>query len=160
MPLDIRVARLGDALDIATAHHAAVHAIASGYAPEVLANWAPPVNLGRAEQLYREGQALGEIALVAEMDGAVIGFAIAYLPNSELRACYVAPVGSGRGIGRALCTGLEDAARAAGCTHLDVRASTNAVPFYRVLGYAETARGHSTFGDGTRMPVVFMRKVL
>jgi putative acetyltransferase len=160
MPLDIRAARLGDALDIATAHHAAVHAIRGDYAPEVLDNWAPPVSLGRAEQLYREGQAIGEIALVAEMDGDVVGFAIAYLPNSELRACYVTPAGSGRGFGRALCAGIEDAARAAGCLYLDVRASTNAVLFYRVLGYAETARGQSTFDDGTKMPVVFMRKAL
>ena len=161
MPLAIRPARLADALDIATAHHAAVHGVAaSHYAPEVLNNWAPPVSLGRAEQLYLEGQAAGEIALVAEMDGVIVGFAIAYLPNSELRACYVAPAGSGRGFGRALVNAIEDAARDAGRTHLDVRASTNAVPFYRIQGYAETARGQSTFDDGTKMPVVFMRKSL
>lgn len=161
MPINVRPARLADALGIAVAHHAAVHAALPGVYDRVVAsNWAPPVDLARAERLYREAQDEGELCLVADVDGDIAGFAMAHLGRCEVSACYVAPSAARRGIGRALYRALEERALAVGCPALTVRSSVNAESFYRSLGFVVTAAGTSSFDDGSTMPVAFMRKAL
>jgi GNAT superfamily N-acetyltransferase len=54
-----------------------------------------------------------ETALVAELDGAVVGFA--FVGACELQLFYTHPDVWGRGIGRTLLAAAEDALRAAGC---------------------------------------------
>lgn len=159
MTIAIRPARLADALGMATVHHAAVHAALPGvYDRAVRDNWAPPVDLARAEQLYREAQEDGELSFVAEIEGEIAGFVLIHPGRGELAACYVAPEAARRGIGRALCRAAEEAAM--GCLGLRVRSSLNAEAFYRSLGFVAVSRGESRFADGTPMPVVFMRKAL
>lgn len=159
MTIAIRPARLADALGMATVHHAAVHAALPGvYDRAVRDNWAPPVDLARAEQLYREAQDNGELAFVAEMHDEIAGFVLVHPGRGELAACYVAPQAARRGIGRALYRAAE--AAAAGCSELRVRSSRNAEAFYRSVGFVIVSRGESRFTDGTTMPVVFMRKSL
>jgi GNAT superfamily N-acetyltransferase len=161
MPLVIRPARLADAFDIATVHHGAVHAIAPQYyGPDVLDQWAPPVSLDRCERLYRDAQDSGTIQLVAELDGAIVGFANFRPAGNEIAACYVAPGLTGRGIGAQLLAELETLARRAGCTYLKLRASLNAKGFYRAHLYLETGRGEHRFANGGYMAAVHMRKSL
>lgn len=161
MSIAVRPARLADALGMAVAHHAAVHAALPGiYHQAIRDNWAPPVDLDRAETLYLESQAAGELCVVAEMDGEIAGFAIAHVGRCEVGACYVAPRAARRGIGRALYRALESSALAAGCAELTARSSQCAESFYRSLGFVVTGHGASAFDDGTSLPVVFMRKPL
>jgi GNAT superfamily N-acetyltransferase len=58
--------------------------------------------------------AAAETALVAELDGAVVGFA--FVGGCELQLFYTHPRVWGRGAGRALLAAAEDALAAAGCS--------------------------------------------
>jgi GNAT superfamily N-acetyltransferase len=160
-PFDLRPARLGDALAIASLHHAAVHALRGGpYSDEVLRRWAPSVTIARAEQLFLATQAEGGITLVADAGDEVLGFAVAMPGAGAIDACYVAPAAAGYGVGRTLIGAFEDEARDAGLSALDVRAPLNATGFYSKLGYEATRAATFGFGDGVEMPVVLMRKRL
>lgn len=155
----IRPARLSDVLAMAQVHHGAVHGLAgSHYSADLLAQWAPPVSLARAERLYREAQDSGAIHIVAETDGEIVGFGVVAPERSEIIACYVAASVARSGVGSALLGELEALARAAGCDHLSLHASLNAKGFYRAHLYRETGRGEHQFASGARMAAVFMRK--
>lgn len=161
MTIALRPARLADALGMALVHRAAVHAAMPGiYDQAARDNWAPPVDLARAERLYNEAQAEGAESFVAEMDGDITGFALVHAARGEISACYVLPKATRRGLGRALMVAAEARARAAGTTELTVRSSAFAEPFYRSLGFVPTARDSFRFDDGSTMPVVLMRKLL
>jgi GNAT superfamily N-acetyltransferase len=93
-----------------------------------------------------EGRAL--IALL-RVDGEVAGFAVLSLSLSPLRRHWatvlrvqVHPSRQGRGLGRALMTGVHDIARARGLEflHLTVRGGTGIEAFYKGLGYQEFGR--------------------
>jgi putative acetyltransferase len=161
MTIALRAARLADALGMAVVHRDAVHAAMPGiYDRAIRDTWAPPVDLDRAERLYREAQAEGAASFVVEMHSELAGFVQVEPASGHIGACYVAPKAARRGLGRALMRASEDAARAANATHLSVRSSTFALPFYRSLGFAVTARTSFAFPDGTAMPVVLMEKKL
>lgn len=157
MSIAIRPARLADALGMALAHRAAVHAAVPGIYDQALRDaWAPPIDLGRAERLYLEAQADGQLAFVAEMDGEIVGFAQVHPGRAEILACYVAPAAARRGIGRALVAAVENAVGRH--VALTARSSVFAEPFYRSLGFVVTGRSISRFDDGTAMLVVAMRR--
>lgn len=161
MTIALRPARLADALDMAVVHRAAVHAAVPGiYDQPIRDNWAPPVDLARAERDYLQAQDEGMRSFVVEIDGALAGFTLIEPARGHIEACYVAPAAARRGLGRALMSAAEEAARAAGAKALDVRSPASAEPFYRSLGFAPTIRTHFTFDDGTTMPVALMRKAL
>lgn len=83
--------------------------------------------------------------LVAERDGAVVGFgSVNYdVPqedyqatvDAEITAVYVHPDVAGDGVGTTIYEGLEADAREKECTVLGLWASLNAVSFYEGLGY-------------------------
>jgi putative acetyltransferase len=81
--------------------------------------------------------------LVAEVDGAVAGFAsVALAPvdgltPGEVDQLFVAPSVGGRGVARALLTAVEEVARAAGLPALVTHASWRAVPVFVRLGYRQ-----------------------
>ncbi len=159
--LEIRPARLADALDIAVLHHVAVHRLAAGfYETDVLSRWSPPVTLARAERVYRETQESGGLTLVAVSGGEIAGFGVVRPADGEISACYVAPEQARKGIGRQLVDAMEQAARLSGARALRVRAGRNARSFYTALGYRVGDRGEHLFEDGTRMVVVNLEKDL
>lgn len=161
MTLSIRPARLADALAIAHVHHGAVHGLAAAhYPPELLEQWARPVERARAERMFSEAAAEGAVQLVAELEGAIVGFANVVPAAGEIAACYVAPAAARRGVGSRLLAEMEAIARRAGGTHLALRASLNATDFYRAHGYIETGRGEHRLAGGAPMAAVFMRKTL
>ena len=98
----------------------------------------------------------GETMLVAERDGAVVGFAS--IKGTVLFGLYVDPA-KGRGAGRLLLEAVEDEVRRQGATVLSLQATLNAVPFYRKHGFMRQDR--STVRRGGRdLAVLDMTKTV
>jgi putative acetyltransferase len=141
-------------------HHKAVRALAATYYPsDVIEAWAPlPIT---AEQIdIVRSNADGEYRLVAEIDGEIVGIGCLVARNNELRACYVAPSASRKGVGSALLHEMERAAHDQGATELETDSSLTAEPFYRNHGYQVCGRGEHVLRNGLRMACVRMRKDL
>ena len=83
---------------------------------------------------------------------------IGVVQKNELRACYVTPSASRRGVGSALLRAIERAAREQGTTYLEADSSLTAEPFYRSNGYLVRERGEHVLHNGQRMACVKMRK--
>jgi GNAT superfamily N-acetyltransferase len=90
-----------------------------------------------------------ERVVVMRVDGEVAGWAVLSLSVSPLRRHWatvlrvqVHPARQGRGLGRALMTGVHDAARGLGLEmlHLTVRGGYGLEGFYAGLGYREFGR--------------------
>ena len=90
MSIKVREMLNNDALAFLQVHHAAVGGIAAkDYPPEVVEDWAPmPITNQSIERFLTNPD--GELRLVAEIDGRIVGIGALVLAKSELRACYVA----------------------------------------------------------------------
>jgi putative acetyltransferase len=160
MPTLIRGMRLEDARAFLEIHHAAVHGLAPrDYSPDVIDAWAPMPILDEHVEKVRSNPD-GEMRLIAERDGRIVGIGCLIAGNGELRACYVAPEASRRGVGSAIVGAIESAAREQGIAHLDVDSSVTAEPFYAVLGYEARERSEHILPNGLLMACVKMRKRL
>jgi [ribosomal protein S18]-alanine N-acetyltransferase len=96
--------------------------------------------------------ALRRIALVAEVGGALVGFAVASMvgPQAELESIAVAGEAQGRGTGTALLAGLIRELRLAGAgeLELEVRESNRtAADFYARAGFHEVGRRRGYYHD-------------
>lgn len=160
MPVVVREMRPEDARAFLEVHHAAVRGLAAtDYPAEVILAWAPlPIVDRHVEHVRRNPE--GEYRLVAELDGCVVGVAALLAGTQEVRACYVAPEASRKGVGSALLGGIERAARERGLAFLGVDSSLTAEPFYAAHGYAVVERGEHILNGGERMACVKMRKRL
>lgn len=152
--------RTEDARAFLEVHHAAVRGLAANdYAQAVIEDWAPiPVTQRNVEKFLANSD--GEIRLIAEIDGRIVGIGALVLGNSELRACYVAPEAARIGVGSAIVREIERIARASGLSHLQLDSSVTAEPFYRALGYAVREVSEHTLASGTPMACVKMEKAL
>ena len=141
-------------------HHAAVRGIAAKhYPPEVVEDWAPmPITDQSIARCLANPD--GELRLVAEIDGRIVGIGALVLATSELRACYVAPHAARSGVGSALVQALEAIARDNGLAHLQMDSSVTAEPFYLAHGYTVRGHGEHALGSGRRMACVRMEKAL
>ena len=72
---------------------------------------------------------------------------------ARIRAFFVAPAFARRGVGAAILTGCETAARAAGFTRAELMATLPGVPFYAAHGYVA---GADTIHDCGGVPVRFV----
>jgi putative acetyltransferase len=160
MTLSIREMRPEDARAFLEVHHAAVRRLASkDYPPEVIEAWAPmPITSQHVEGIRSNPDS--EYRLVAEIDGRLVGIACMVAENNELRACYVSPSASRRGVGSALLREIEHAAREQGAPYLDADASLTAEPFYSRNGYLVRERGEHVLHNGQRMACIKMRKTI
>ncbi|MEQ8369486.1 MAG: GNAT family N-acetyltransferase [Alphaproteobacteria bacterium] len=141
-------------------HHRSVRGLAAGhYPPDVIAAWAPPV-VSDDEVAAFMADGAGQVRLVAEQDGGLVGVACLVAATGELRACYVAPAAARQGVGTALVRALEQAAREAKVPALTVMASLNAEGFYERLGYAVVERRNHRLESGVAMAAVLMRREL
>jgi len=91
---------------------------------------------------------------------AQVGIGGMVAENNELRACYVSPLVSRRGVGSALLLEIERAAREQGSPYLDADASLTAAPFYSSNGYLVRERGERVLHNGQRMACIRMRKTI
>ena len=115
--------------------------------------------------------AAGGPRLVAERDGAVVGFAAAgpFRPGSGYLQClehtlYVVSEARGAGAGRALMAALVAAARAAGAHCLVAAISgenEGAIAFHRRIGFVEAGRlREAGLKFGRRLDLVLMQRML
>jgi putative acetyltransferase len=102
----------------------------------------------------------GAIKIVAVLKGKIIGIGEVVPAARELNACYVSPLSSGTGVGKAIVAELETIARAHGAPFLALASSLTAQPFYSALGYEVLEHGEHVLRSGGRMACVRMRKEL
>ena len=152
----IREIRPEDARAFLEVHRAAVRGHASkDYSSEVIEAWAPmPITAQHVEGVRSNPD--GEYRLGAEIGGRLVGIGV--VQKNELRACYVTPSASRRGVGSALLREIERAAREQGTTYFKADSSLTAEPFYRSNGYLVRERGEHVLHNGQRMACVKMRK--
>jgi putative acetyltransferase len=150
--------RPDDAQVFLEVHHASVREIAAkDYPPAVIEAWTHLRLTEDAIERVRANEG-NEFRLVAELDGRIVGIAALVIQNAELRACYVAPEASRKGVGSALVRKLERVAHDRGLAFLELDSSVTAEPFYAALGYEALERGQHFLGHGQPMACVKMRK--
>jgi len=152
----IRKAGVKDTAQLANMHIASIKALCNGhYSKEQIAAWTGALKPRGYEH------ALQSLAfLVAEDDGEILGFGMLDVAASEIRAIYVAPLASGRGVGSRLLAELEALAREAALTRLMVHSTLNATGFYERRGFLTLGPAAHNLPDGTALPCVKMRKEL
>jgi putative acetyltransferase len=152
--------RLDDARQFLEVHHAAVRGIAAkDYLPNIIEVWAPlPVTEKHIEMVRLTHDS--EYRVIAEIDGKVVGIGSLVVTNGELRACYVSPEASRKGVGSALIRELERVAGEHGIALLEVDSSVTAEPFYAAHGYKVKEHSEHILHSGQRMACVKMHKEL
>jgi phosphinothricin acetyltransferase len=161
--IPIRNARQGDLPDITGIYADAVRHGTASYELE------PP----SLDEMLKRFQALatgGFPYLVAELDGAVAGYAYVgpFRPRPAYRfvvedSVYVAPDAKGRGVGRALLMRLIEEARALGFRQMiavigDGRPDSASVKLHEALGFCHSGRLEgSGFKHGRWLDTVFMQ---
>jgi putative acetyltransferase len=160
MPVTVRPMRDEEARGFLELQRGSVRGLAGHAYPSVVIDaWAPLPVTDAAVQFFRLNLD-EEIRLIAESDGKTVGIGALVVATSELRACYVAPWTSRRGVGTALVAEIERIARAKGLSDLSLKASVNAEPFYTALGYEVETRGEHVLSSGVHMATIAMRKSL
>jgi putative acetyltransferase len=156
----VREMRPDDARAFLEVHHAAVRGLAAkDYNQAVIDDWAPlPVTDKAVERFLLNPD--NEIRLVAEHDGEVVGIGALVIDKAELRACYVAPEASRKGVGSALVREIERIAEEHGVGALELDSSVTAEPFYLARGYEVRERGEHILRSGQAMACVKMVKSL
>jgi len=157
----IREAVEGDAASILRVHYAAVHFTAStSYEETILDQWSSIVTEERIQKYATRPNAQKEVTLVAEVDKQVVGFGALILETRELRAVYVSPYFSRRGVGNAILQELEKIAKFKGIVELWLDSSLNAEPFYLAHGFQRLSIGEHRLNTGTKMACIKMSKTL
>ena len=155
-PARIRAAVTDDAEAVWRVHTSSIRGLCAGwYTEQEIAVWT-----GRliAEAYRRAIEA--HVMLVAERDGAVVGFGELDLQGGEIVAVYVMPEAAGTGVGSDLLAHLEEAARAAHHVRLTLCASLNAEAFYAHRGWRAGAREKHRLTPGVAVDCVRMDKAL
>lgn len=151
----IRRATTNDAAAIASVHMASIRGLAAThYSAAQIASW----SAGKHPHVYERARADGEVMFVALVDSTLVGFGGRF--GDEIRAVYVAPNHTRRGIGRRLLLALETDGRAHGETALRLDASLNAVAFYAAQGYREHEHAVHPLRAGGELQCVRMVKTL
>ena len=128
------------------------------YPLEVIEGWAPSINATALSELLENPDV--EHRVIAESNGAAVGIGAIVVAKCELRACYVAPEATRRGVGSAIVRRLEDLARQHRLSHLQLVSSITAEAFYESLGYLNFGRDWHVLSSGASMACVKMRKDL
>ena len=102
--------------------------------------------------------AAGDTFVVAEDDSRIVGFGV--LVEAEIKALFVDPEYIGMHIASRILQTMEQAAMDAGLLELHLKASLNAVEFYRRKGFYGDKPADHELASGTKMACVAMTKVL
>ena len=126
----IRTATGVDTARIAEITEAAIHELGpAAYDDDQVAAWADP-----SEEPTPEDD---DHWIVAEREGAVVGWGRLDVDGTEITGSYVHPDHARSGVGATIIAALEGYARGQGLTELSLAASKNAVGFYERLGYED-----------------------
>jgi len=159
MTVCVRAMRAEDARAFLEVHRAAIREIAAAdYPAAVIEAWAPPITEGDIERVLANLD--GEVRLVAQIEGQIVGLGAIVPGNCELRACYVAPDAARGGVGTAIIRALEQIACEHHLAFLELDSSLTAEPFYRSLGYVSQGRITHRLDSGQPMASIKMRKEL
>ncbi len=154
--LIIRPYRPADAIGLAALYHRAIRDGAAGkYSDEQREAWSPsaPTSEGwRARVEEAE-------TIVAERDGALLGFMTLDMDVGYLDFAYVAPEVMGQGVATALYAVIEGRARVRGHVRLETEASLLAEPFFRRNGWRVVKR-QEVERLGVKIPNAAMEKRL
>lgn len=154
--LIIRPYRPADAIPLATLYHRAVRDGAAGkYDDAQREAWspAPPTSEGwRARVEEAE-------TVVAELNGALLGFMTLDMEAGYLDFAYVAPEVMGQGVASSLYAVIEGRARVKGHIVLETEASLLAEPFFRRNGWRVIKR-QEVERNGVKIPNARMEKRL
>lgn len=133
MEVSIRRATVSDAFDIGRIFKTAVRELAKdAYSPKQIDIWSSRLS----PDIVRDGIVIGSV-YVAEVNGEVAGFGKIDIHCAELSMLFVDPAYARKGIGTAILRYLEAIALEQGLDSLTLRASLNAVPFYKSMGFME-----------------------
>ena len=127
----IRPATESDAEEIFRVHSDSIRVLCSSrYGPEEIEAWIAV----RSPASYRVALASREL-FVALWQDEIVGFGQLDPEKAEVEACYVAPAATGSGIGAALLSTMEGAARRRGHSLVRLNSTLNAEGFYARRGY-------------------------
>jgi len=150
----IRPARVSDAESICRIFAESIRALARAfYSSEQIDAWSRRLTPSRCAAWAEQGG-----LYVTERGGEIAGFGCIDLADACIDMLYVSPDHARHGVGAALIRYLEDRARDCGIKELHLRASLNAVPFYKAMGYAEVERIIHGSDDGITFECVNMSK--
>ncbi len=79
---------------------------------------------------------------------------------AKVRAMYTDPAYTRRGIGAAILSLCEGAARAAGFRRVELMATAAGVPLYRAVGYVPAGEGTDADINGVKVPLLRMTKAI
>jgi GNAT superfamily N-acetyltransferase len=79
---------------------------------------------------------------------------------ARVRAFYIHPSWSRKGVGSLILKSCEDAAAAAGFNHIELAATLPGVPFYLAKGYQKNEEISIETPDGPSLPVIRMTRTL
>ena len=154
--MPIRKATVEDAPAILAVHVSSIQGLCGPqYGADAIAEWTGALAVDRYVARMAEFE-----FFVAEEAGAVVGFAALDTAGQDLHALYVAPVATGRGVGRALVAVCEELARSLGLSRLTVRATLNAVSFYEQQGFTRVGSSRHALPSGRELACEDMVKVL
>jgi putative acetyltransferase len=157
-----RIPSPDDAEAMVDVHFAAVHAVAHEHYPEHLLHaWSPVPDNRRRAWLAEVIASPTTLSCLAESSGhEVLGFGFVDTDSGVLKALYVHPKATGRGLGKNLLLHLENQCRSLGLVALTLNASYNAERFYRNNGYTVQGPSVQVLGNGESMCAVSMMKSL
>jgi len=173
----IRVATLEDANAIAGLITASVHGLQSPDYTQEQRDGALGTVFGVDRRMIADGT-----YFVIEEDGRLIacgGWSMRHTPfggdrspekddrfldptrdAARIRAFFVHPECARRGLGSALLTACENAARAAGFSRLELTSTLTGIALYQARGFARRERLDLPLLNGARLPVLRMEKDL
>lgn len=152
--LIVRPASEGDLHAIWHVHTRAIATTCrSHYADAVIAAWVERLKPESYRSVLKRA-----MVFLAEDESGVVGFGQIDLAAAEVQAVYVLPDAQGRGIGAVLLARLEAAAAEGGLSHITLKATLNAEPFYRAHGWHATSNDVHKITEQIAVACVSMEK--
>lgn len=152
----VRRASHTDIYAIARVHDAAIRSTEAWYTARQIDSWAANI----VPEAYLPYIATSDFFVAVDDESGIVGFASLDRKTGEVASMYVGPPFVRRGAGRRLMAAIEDAAREATITRLEVTAAINALPFYRAVGFSLIEHSTSRTREGVEMPCGRMAKKL
>ena len=148
--MKIRSAKIEDAPFVWETHVNAIRILCRGaYTPAQIEAWAGP----RTPEDYLDPISNGRM-FVAEVDGRVVGFG--EFMKEEIRALYVHPDYTRKGIGRALFQHIVEEMKARDIEKAWLHASLTSVPFYSAMGCTRGEEQNHCLSSGVEISCIPM----